>query len=296
MYLHLRTFVSKYLARKHPEYIQAVILCFLRKMKKLSLEGALWLNRRELAKTKYAKLNSAFAGYNGIFEHFQIGFSDIRDIQMFSWENSNESCDARQYTNETEFRTVSRVYTYKFDKMDSSVHFDLQFYRKRIQKEVECSIFLKIFTMPPGIVSVATEMDIICHCDGDVHRSLMRKQKLLAHGSTKGIVVFRSENIHAKSSISWKFALQMEPKRRQFWIEDRFPLEWMPRKVENEFFQSKPYILAHSSDYTVYGIIRKFTIIPNFVRYRSKLIFILSHCSRHWKIDTMIWKCTKMSY
>ena len=194
-------------------------------MKRLSLEGALWLNRRELAQPKYAELHNVFVGYDGIFEHFQIGINCIREIQTFSWDKSNESCDELHYANGKEFRTVSTEYVYEFDQMDGSMQFQLQFYRKCIGKEVECSIFLKILEVTPGIESVTTEMDIICHCDGAVHRSLMRKQKLMSHGSTKGIVVFRSKNVNSNSSISWKFAIRMDPKQFRIRINDRF-LKW----------------------------------------------------------------------
>ena len=190
-------------------------------MKRLSEEGALWLSQRELEKTKYAKLHNAFVSDKGIFDHFHIESDHIREIQMFAWDNSNESCDEHQYSNETDFRTESE-YIYEFDEM--AVHFQFQFYRKRIDKEIECSIFLKILTVTPDIESVTTEIDIICHCDGEVYRSLMRKQKLLAHGPTKGTTVFRSKNVNANSSISWKFAVQMEPKLRDIWIGDQLPL------------------------------------------------------------------------
>ena len=188
------------------------------------MEGALWLNRRELARPKYAKLHNAFVGYDGIFEHFQIGANKIREIQNFSWQNSNQSCQKDQHMTEKRFHAVSKEYIYKFDKIDGSVHFQLKCCRKRIDKEMECSIFLKILTMPSGIESVVSEMDILCHCVGGVHRSLMQKQKLLSHGSTKGIIVFRSENVTEKSPISWKFAIRMEPKQVQSRIKDRFPV------------------------------------------------------------------------
>ena len=193
-------------------------------MKRLSLQGALWLNRRELAKIKYAQLNNAFVGYNGIFEHFQIGVNGIREIQTFSWDKSNETCDDHQYTDGLQFRTVSTEYLYEFDQIDGSVHFQLQFHRKFIGKEVEYSIYVKILPKTIGIESVTTEMDIICHCDGKVYRSLMRKQKLLPNGSAKGVMVFRSENVNDNSSITWKFAIRMEPKQSQLKIKDRFPV------------------------------------------------------------------------
>ena len=190
-------------------------------MKRLSLEGALWLNRRELAEPKYAMLHNAFVGYNGIFEHFQIGTNSIREIQTFSWENSNESCDERQY-NKREFRTKSREYIYELARMDGSIHFQLYFCRKRIDKKVECSIFVKILSKTLRFEYVTTEMDIICYCDRNVHRSLMQKQKLSPRGPrSKGIVVFRSNNVNAKSSISWKFAIKMEPRR---WTELEDPV------------------------------------------------------------------------
>ena len=192
-------------------------------MKSLSEKGALWLNRRELTQPKYANLHNALAGYDGIFEHFQMGVNDIREIQTFSWKNSNKSCDENK-KKKKKFRAKSELYTYKFDKTDGSVQFKLIFDRKRIKKQVECSISLKIKKLPFDVESVATEMDIICDCDGDVHRSLMRKQKL-SSGDSKGVVVFRSENVDANSSISWKVAIRMEPKLRDTsWNEDSFPV------------------------------------------------------------------------
>ena len=109
---------------------------------------------------------------------------------------------------------MSPQFIYHFDNVAGSVHFQLQFYRERIQDGIECSIFLKILEMPSNIEFVISEMDIICHCDDDVQRSLMRKQKILPHGTKKGITVFRSAKINANSLISWKVAIQMEPKCR----------------------------------------------------------------------------------
>lgn len=37
-------------------------------------------------------------------------------------------------------------------------------------------------------------------------------------------MVFRSENVNENSSITWKFAIQMEPKLFQWPIKDRFPV------------------------------------------------------------------------
>lgn len=232
----------------------------LRKMKRLSEEDALWLNRRELISPKYAKLYDALAGYDGIFDYFDIGIHKIREIQTFSWENSNETCDASQYT-KTKFRTVSREYIYRFDKMDGSVHFQLHFYRERIGEEIECSIFVKILEKPSSIESVATEMDIICQCDDVVHRSLMRKQKLLSHGPTKGMIVFLSGNINANSSISWKFAIRMEPKQmikaQSPVLEDRLDELLMQQydelKERNNTLQKEFDILTEYND----GLMRK---------------------------------------
>ena len=193
-------------------------------MKSLSEKGALWLNRRELAELKCAQLYNVFARYNGIFEHFEIAANGIREIQTFSWQNSNESCDERQYVSEKKFRTKSRKYIYEFDKTNGSVQFQLYFYRERIGKEIECSISFKIRKVNSesafGIDSVEAEMDILCNCDGEVHRGLMRKQQLDAD-TKKGIVVFRSRTVNANSLISWKFAIRMEPKQL---IEDQLPL------------------------------------------------------------------------
>lgn len=199
----------------------------------MSSNNALWLNPNDLTQSKYAELLNVLTRHNGVLEHFQIGTNQIRNSQILVWEKSNESCDERQYLRQTRFRTVSPQYVHHFDNVAGSVYFQLQFYRERIEDEVECSIFLKILKAPSNIEFVITEMDIICYCDDDVHRSLMRKQKLSPHGTKKGITVFRSAKINADSLILWKFAIQMEPKRRTTSSLQQ-TVDWMRKQLRHK--------------------------------------------------------------
>merc|ERR1712154_557759 len=103
------------------------LFSFLRKMKRLSSNNALWLNQHDLSQPKYAELLNVLSGHNGVLEYFQIGNNQIRTTQVFCWEKSNESCYETQYLKQTRFRTVSPPYIYDFDEVADSVHFQLQF-------------------------------------------------------------------------------------------------------------------------------------------------------------------------
>ena len=177
----------------------------------MSLEGTLWLSLQDLTQTKYNALPPAFFGLNGVFNHFQMNVNNIRYIQTFVWRDSNESRDESQYQNDSKFRTESSLYTYQLDNNVGSVEFRLQFYRKIVENEVECSLFLKLFSFSGNIESVKTEMDIICHCDNRKYRGLMRWRTLDMRGSHKGAIISRSMAINADSDILWHIAIRMDP-------------------------------------------------------------------------------------
>ena len=177
---------------EHPEYIWKLFLNFVHRLKRMSLDGAIWTNESEMS--KFSDLNDAtFNASDGLCRRLQIEKSCILRVHQVMLTNNNP----KKGTYIPPGRQAVPI-IFRLRPSGGRLH-------------------LRIQPFPETIKFIVGEMDVLCFVGKQRHRRTMRRVKFSSESPTHGVSVFESDPDEQDDSesqsmpIKWIVALKLVP-------------------------------------------------------------------------------------